>query len=442
MALKGFTEFAAMPTQNRAESYTQGSSRTMSMYQRIENDLRRRVRQGFWSAGARLPSRQNLAREYAVDVSTVQKAIAGLLVDGTLRADNGRGTFVRHAGPETGEAETAEIVEAAGRAALTPAAPAAFSPALPSTAITVGILAEFGSRDYWQQIIIHALERSVGADNGSTRFFNLCPADAPAIPLRSGVEMALQEGVAALVVSSIHGMISMQTIGEAVRTAQAARVPIVFVSNSPLSHGVPHVCCDQEMLGFQAAEHLLQARMDRLLVLAPFLNDWAEGRVVGARHAVRAWGLPDSAIRVYPDEETRHSTRYVDNEETGYQLGQTMVEQENDLHAGGVVGVMAVNDKIARGFLRAASEADWRLGTDYLLIGFDDDVESQQIGLTTLHPPLAALGTEAGRLAMNAVRGGDQLSLQVRLRWHLVPRLSTVLQPNGPARLPSATELP
>ena len=43
---------------------------------------------------AMLPSRQSLAREYSVDLSTVQRAVSEMLTDGTLRADSGRGTFV------------------------------------------------------------------------------------------------------------------------------------------------------------------------------------------------------------------------------------------------------------------------------------------------------------------------------------------------------------
>ena len=391
------------------------------VYQRIENDLRRRIHQGVWSVGARLPSRQSLAREYAVDLSTVQKAIASLLVDGTLRADNGRGTFVEHVSNAVKDTEVFPTV---------PVAPIVPSPGLPGAVATVGIIAESGDpANYWERIIIHALERSVGADNGSTRFVELRPTDAPSISLTSGMQTLLrkEDGIGAFAVIAIHETISTEAIGEAVRMAQVTRTPIIFVTTGPIVHGVPHVFCDQEMLGFQAAEHLLQAGASRLAIVAPFLQHWSEGRVRGARNAVRAWGLPDSVIRVYPDEEARRTQHYRDHEETGYRLGLAAIEREASSLTEGLLGVIGVNDKIAGGFLRAANEAQWRMGTDYLLLGFDDDHESRQLGLTSLHPPLEALGTEAGRLAMAALRGG-QLSQQVRLRWHLVPRLSTVSQ--------------
>ncbi len=397
-----------------------GADRVVPVYQRIENDLRRRISQGVWSVGVRLPSRQRLAREYAVDVSTVQKAIASLLADGTLRADNGRGTFVENAGNPAGATESFTTV---------PVTPILTSPDSPDAVATVGILAEFGEpAGYWQRIILHSLERSVGADNGSTRFFDLRPTDAPGILLADGMETLLREEsrIGALVVIAIHETMSMDVIGTAVRMAQAANIPIVFVTTGPIAHGAPHVFYDQEMLGFQAAEHLLQAGASRLLVIAPFPQHWSEGRVAGALNAVRTSGLPDSVIRVYPDEEARRTQYYHDSEETGYRMGLAAIEREAGSLSEGLLGVVGVNDKIARGFLRAANEAQWQMGIDYLLIGFDDDHESRQVGLTTLHPPLEALGTEAGRLAMAALRGGDQLSQQVRLRSHLVPRLSTV----------------
>jgi len=66
----------------------------LSPYQQIEASLRRRVKDGDWAEGECLPGRRKLAEEYGVALSTVQRAIAKLLEDGSLTADGNRGTFV------------------------------------------------------------------------------------------------------------------------------------------------------------------------------------------------------------------------------------------------------------------------------------------------------------------------------------------------------------
>src|SRR5579884_2171993 len=63
-------------------------------YQRIEEDIQRKVQDGRLPAGAMLASRHNLAKEYGVALSTVQQAVANLITEGVLETSDRRGTFV------------------------------------------------------------------------------------------------------------------------------------------------------------------------------------------------------------------------------------------------------------------------------------------------------------------------------------------------------------
>jgi LacI family transcriptional regulator len=96
-------------------------------------------------------------------------------------------------------------------------------------------------------------------------------------------------------------------------------------------------------------------------------------------------------------------------------------------------GVIAVNDHTAYGVLRAATEAGLTPGRDFGLIGFDDAPQSRVVGLTSVRPPLDALGEEAGHLVARAL-AGDASALQVGLRSLLVPRASTCLPAAGAKR--------
>ena len=87
-------------------------------------------------------------------------------------------------------------------------------------------------------------------------------------------------------------------------------------------------------------------------------------------------------------------------------------------------GVIAVNDNVAIGIIQAAKAANLVAGQEYLMIGFDDIPESRVVGLTTMHPPLDAMGTEAGRMVIDQLRERHDRT-QVRLRSYLIPRTST-----------------
>lgn len=67
---------------------------TKSPYQQIEQSLREKINTGIWAKGTMVPGRRKLAQEYGVALSTVQRAIATLLSDGTLTTVGNLGTFV------------------------------------------------------------------------------------------------------------------------------------------------------------------------------------------------------------------------------------------------------------------------------------------------------------------------------------------------------------
>jgi len=50
--------------------------------------------------GTMIPGRRDLAREFNISVPTVQKAIAEMVAEGTLRVEDRRGTFVVFGDPD------------------------------------------------------------------------------------------------------------------------------------------------------------------------------------------------------------------------------------------------------------------------------------------------------------------------------------------------------
>lgn len=63
-------------------------------YAQLADLFRSRIARGFWRPGARLPTLEELMREFAVARVTVRQAVGVLQQEGLLSAQRGRGTFV------------------------------------------------------------------------------------------------------------------------------------------------------------------------------------------------------------------------------------------------------------------------------------------------------------------------------------------------------------
>jgi len=70
-------------------------NRPEPLYRQVEVALRDRILQGEWSHGAKIPSEEQLCKDYGVSRVTMRQAIRTLVDDGYLERGRGRGTFVR-----------------------------------------------------------------------------------------------------------------------------------------------------------------------------------------------------------------------------------------------------------------------------------------------------------------------------------------------------------
>lgn len=89
-------------------------------YIRIREELRQRVLSGQYRPGERIPSEPQLAREFRVSRGTVERAIRGLVEEGLLIREQGRGTFVAPPRLETTSFRLSTFAEEAQRMGVTP----------------------------------------------------------------------------------------------------------------------------------------------------------------------------------------------------------------------------------------------------------------------------------------------------------------------------------
>jgi len=131
-------------------------------------------------------------------------------------------------------------------------------------------------------------------------------------------------------------------------------------------------------------------------------------------------------LRVFPATAVDGALLGADEQEAaGYAAGRALLRVA--WRAG--TGVIAPNDNVALGFMRAAAERGLAAGEDYAIVGFDD--WHREAHLTSLRPPLDALGEEGARLVARLLRGEDAVS-RIALQHQLIARSSSA--PAGCAR--------
>jgi len=387
---------------------------TIPAYRRIEDDLRSRIAAGQWLQGAVLPSRRELATEYGVDLNTLQRAISALVDDGTLQASPRRGTIVARGA----KASSPDILPNNITSPLMPGSAAPVSPI--ATHFMVGIaagtalyLAPEDKDAIWRRATISALENALARSGSASRLYNWYHYGG-AIPALTTAQSA---GVDAQVIVALFE--DWGVVAEAISAIDRLTCPVVVITSEPLDRPVLHVYYEQRSAGYLAAQHLLHCGYQHLLFLAPFTARWVEERLDGARLAVEQANLPGAALRIYSGA---HQSPHPDTDQRA--AGYSCSAQALDEGALASSGVIAINDNTALGVMDMAESRSLQPGTDFGLLGFDDIPEASERGLTSVRPPLEAMGEEAARMLMRSLQG-DAVNMQACLHSTVVRRAST-----------------
>lgn len=397
-----------------------------AVYKQIETSLRKRIKDGFWGAGTMLPSRRDLAKEYGVSSVTVERAITRLIADGLLRADDRRGTFVTDA-PAPASIAVPSHPEIQYRAGSVLLDHISLPLRRPAKQATIGIIASLyvlrhdhiELNNFWVRLMVQSIEQSFSADGHTTRFFNrVRDGQAGQEPLGETIRGALGSGIDALVVIAFN--MNAGEVDDNLLLLDTQDIPVVCITSGALSRPVPHVFYNNHFAGYQAAQHLLRGGVERIVYFSPFSSTWTKERMQGAREAVAHAGFPVEILVGYP-ENPGPWAQEEDPELLGRQTGAGLVGSGLLQQGGKRAGVICANDGAAFGLLSATKEHGLRQGADFLVVGFDDHPKSRALQLTTLRPPMEQMGREAARILLSEMRG-EQASLQVCLRWNLIPR--------------------
>ena len=378
-----------------------------AVYARLREELRSSVI-AVGLPGARVPSERALARQFGVSPLTVSRAMQELQNEGVIERIVGKGSFIAHAvAPEPQGAESGLERAAADEWnwGLGERAPAPVATAAPFVWIVASLGAgtqEPHAREYWSHRLTSHLERRVQKSGGRTIISdqeNTAPdeiAATGAAMVASGVNSVifLVDGPHATTKSWIHQMLRERERGNVLAVTQVsfgngARFPLDTVR------------FDGEQGAYLATAHLLELGHREIAFLAPSpQTPWLADRIEGFERALEMAGLQARPDRIFqpatPLSGAREPVaRAVDPwGAAAREVGPRLLEARR------FTAVVAANDRMATTLVELASARGLSVPGDLSVVGFDDWHSSKTLGLTTIHPPIEAMGEAATQLAL------------------------------------------
>lgn len=373
-------------------------------YIRIENSLRKRIHQGVWPVGVTLPSREALAQEFDVGVSTVHQAISNLIADGIVTSEHGRGTYVidRHSvsEPETRPSRKMNLAVVAG-------------------IYPVGSPQYLGSAERTAPLLAN-IERTHSMIGGMITFYGRQHTGVDWEPMRQVISRIDIDATDGIILVGIH--VDLMDSVDLERSVEESPVPVVCLTSGELPGIIPHVFYDNRYGGYMAAKHLLDLGYEEIVYAAPHISAWGEARLAGIRQAISRSENPRASLSISPAPHTSTHGPQVSAEQV--RAGGELCARELMSAAQPPRAIIALNDSAALGFMDAARELGFEAGKDYAIIGFDNSGEARFAGLSSIQVPAEAMAEQAVRL-LDDILNGRHGSTQVRVRPHLVHRRTT-----------------
>lgn len=191
-------------------------------------------------------------------------------------------------------------------------------------------------------------------------------------------------------------------------------MPVVMIDRNLPNVEVDVVLTDHQLGGYLATKHLIELGHQRIACIAgPSSITPSAERITGYQKALEEAGLPgDENLIIRGDYHAQ----------SGMEVTNAILNMTPRPTA-----IFALNDLMALGALRAASEAGYSVPKDIAVVGYDDLELSRFTSppLTTISQPKKAISAQAVNLLVQRMSGKSQSPSCVVLPPELIVRRST-----------------
>lgn len=371
----------------------------MQKQQELQTRFRDYLRKSDLRPGDRLPSERELAVALGVSRTSLRPVLEVLEGEGVLERRPQSGTFL-----------TAIPVPSVCGKSVALIAP----------------FSEAGGADrhhdtQWLYRVAAAFERLANPAGLRVITKDQSPHLQEACSLKNMALKAAEAGVQAVVL--LHPVGTRAEIAHVLALLNDRGIHPLIVSSRTYASMASQIYFDSGWGAYLATRHLLQNEHRRIgFAGAPSGHEWVHDRLSSYRSALEAAEIAPCEEWVWLADKSERLASADD--------GASALEAWRKIPAAiRPTAIVAANDVVALGVLRAAQASGIAIPASLSLIGFDNDPEAMLTGLTTIERPTDALGEAAARVALERlVAGANADTVTVRLRPILIER-NTVAVP-------------
>ncbi|GAB2487186.1 LacI family DNA-binding transcriptional regulator [Comamonas humi] len=250
---------------------------------------------------------------------------------------------------------------------------------------TIGMLVPSSANPYFAELV-HAVEDACFAAGYALL---LCNTEDQPERQRSYLDVLAQKRVDGLIVASTSDDAAMS------QTLARTRLPMVLIDRAIAGLACPCVQTDHALGAALGTRHLAAQGHRRIACIAgPVALQSSQQRVQGWQDALAQLGLPAAALEVGDFSVN-----------SGYQAMQRLLQAPVAQRPS---AVLACNDLMAMGALRAAHEAGLAIPRELAVLGYDgiELASYTHPALSTVAQPTAAMAQRALALLLQAMRPG------------------------------------
>lgn len=341
-------------------------------YIKIKEDIKKRILEGEWLGGTRLPSSRDFAGSYQASVNTVEKAIKELCAEGLLKRDSRRGTFI-----ETGVLSPGGV----NRSGLIAASVIGIDNPLWATALR-GIQDVLSLRGY------HLL--SYSDDRNLDKVETL-------------VKSAVAKRMDGIIMSPIFDKSQGERSRQLYELLKSNGIPVVFLDRHFYNSEIPFVTSDNTAGAYKLTKMLIDKGHRRIMFVRNSNLSTLNERLLGVKQA-----FLDAGLDFEPDLDVLLPSEF---ENFSDEFEMYCARLEEVIRKVPCTAIFSANDQIAEAVLNVLERMNKRIPGDVSLVTYDalNLNLKHKLDITGVNQPFYEMGRTAAQQLMNLLDNKEHL---------------------------------